>query len=51
MIEEGLVAAAEFPGGVTEPLPQLIASATSTGAFVDYRERKVVSGEGTKAST
>jgi len=27
MIEEGLAAAAEFPGGVTEPLPQLIASA------------------------
>jgi len=27
MIEGGLAAAAEFPGGVTEPLPQLIASA------------------------
>ena len=27
MIEEGLAAAAEFPGGVTEPLSQLIASA------------------------
>jgi len=27
MIEQGLAAAAEFPGGVTEPLPQLIASA------------------------
>jgi ribosome-associated protein len=27
MIEEGLAAAAEFPGGVTEPLAQLIASA------------------------
>jgi ribosomal 50S subunit-associated protein YjgA (DUF615 family) len=25
MLEEGLAAAAEFPGGVTEPLPQLIA--------------------------
>lgn len=27
LIEGGLAAAAEFPGGVTEPLPQLIASA------------------------
>jgi ribosome-associated protein len=27
MIEDGLAAAAEFPGGVTEPLSQLIASA------------------------
>ena len=27
MIEEGLAAAAEFSAGVTEPLPQLIASA------------------------
>jgi ribosomal 50S subunit-associated protein YjgA (DUF615 family) len=27
MIEEGLAAAAEFPGGAAEPLPQLIASA------------------------